>query len=269
MNKNLANMLKVSEGRYLAEAEKALFQQYYQGMPERLAHAKEIEDKEQAIIGATLDTFYSKYADMQQHPENRPKAERDMSYLLRGATLAMVQQDYSEWIPQALFIFDIFDQLGFPEGSMAFAYAELRQQARAHLSTAAADALSGYLEVLNPDHLAAWEEINTRQDQLVEKLKDYVLEKHPEVKEMNNPEDNLRRDMHILVAACAEQVASGDEAPVQAVKAWLYAFFEGLQFEMPVIHETYAAAPGQWQDLLSAPTLEKLKTPLGSLSQAS
>lgn len=268
MNSNLAQMLKVAEGRYLAEAEKSLFKQYYESLPQRLAFAKEMAESEASIIKNTLDTFYQKYPDMLKIHESRGKSERDMAYFLRAVTTAMVQDDYSEVVARVKFIFDIFSRLNFTPGAIDFAYDTLREQVVTHLSKEASTQLAGFMNVLDASRLSAWQELQDKHHILVETLKDKVLEQFPQVQTMHSPEENLRRDMNALLNACAQGVASQSDAPVNAMKAWLYGFFEGLQFEMDVVYTTYANAHETLAPHLSNETLELLKPHLQNLAKA-
>ncbi len=267
MNHNLANMLKVAEGRYLATAEKELFKSYYEGLPARLAHAEDIEKQEAAIIKQTADTFYAKFPNMLQISDSRAKTERDMAYLLRTVTNAMVQQDYTEAIPKVRFIFDIFDRLNFESGSMAFAYATLQNEVKNHVSNDAYQSMESFLNLLHPVRLDAWKELQQKQSQLIKKLSEHVLSQYPEVQNMHSPEENLRRDMEALLNACGEAMVSQSLQPVRDIKHWLFAFFKGLQFEMDVVHSTYAKAPDLFQEELSEATLTLLKPALEELTR--
>lgn len=264
MNKNLAQMLKVAEGRYLAEAEKSLFKQYYESLPQRLTYAEEMAQKEAAIIKSTLDAVYQKYPDML----NTPEYPDNMTYLLRTVTTAMVQDDYSEVVAKVKFIFDIFDRLNFPSGAVAFACDALREQVNSNLSNEASAQLTGFMNLLHAPRLAAWQEMQDKNYILVEVLKNEVLERFPEVQNMNSPEENLRRDMNALLSACSQAVASQTEEPVKALKTWLYGFFDGLQFKMDVVYDTYANAHETLAPHLSSDTSALLKPYLQSLAKA-
>jgi hypothetical protein len=268
MNKNLAQMLKVAEGRYLAETEKSLFKQYYESLPQRLAYAEEMAQTEDLVIKNTLDAFYQKYPDMLTIPESRSKSERDMAYLLRTVTTAMVQNDYSEVVAKVKFIFDIFARLNFTPGAIDFAYDTLREQVKAQLSNEAASQISGFMNVLHAQRLAAWQEMQDKHHVLVEALKNKVLEQYPQVQDMHSPEENLRRDMTALLQACGQAMVSQTQVPVNDLKAWLYRFFDGLQFEMDVVYNTYANAHETLAPHLSHETLDLLKPHLQNLAKA-
>lgn len=267
MNKNLTQMLKVSEGRYLSDTEKTLFQNYYQNLPQRLAHAQAVEAAEAQIIKATLDIFYEKYPDMLNISASREKSERDMAYLLRTVTTAMVQNEYANLIPKVKFIFDIFARLNFTPGAIDFAYITLREQVRTQIAAETHEAMEPFLNVLHARRLISWQEIQDKAPQLIQALTQKVFEDHPEVKNMNSPEENLRRDMRALLDACSQAMVSQNDAPVDELKQWLYAFFKGLAFDMDTVFKTYADAPETLAPHLSSDTLTRIKPYLKRLAE--
>lgn len=267
MNKNLVHMLKVAEGRYLAEAETSLFQSYYENLPKRLRYSQEVEKAEAAILKMTFDTFYAQHPEMAQMPDSREKGERDMAYLLRTVTTAMVQDEYDEVIPKVKFIFDIFDQLNLSSNTMHDAYEHLRQSLKANVSDEAFEALSSFLNVLHPGRLKAWQEVNDKQHLFVEALKDWVLDTYPQIKQMNEPEENLRKDMHALFNSCAQAMVSQSDKPVEQTKVWLYTYFKGLRFDMDMVYKTYAQGPEIMRGHLSSETMALFEPYARLLSQ--
>ena len=268
MNHNLESMLTVSEGRYLTELEKNLYKSYYDSLPQRFTHAKEVEQNESQLIQATVKNLMSKYPQLGEMLEPETKGQRDMTYLLRAATMAMIQNDYHEFIPKVAFVFDIFNNLNFPQGSIEFAYDSLRSNAKEMLSEQASQAMMPFLNALSPARVKAWQELNSKMPKMVGALSEYALTTHSQIFKPENNGEHLRKDMKALLGACGQAMLAQSEQPIEDVKAWLYGFFKELNFGMDFVFETYAKAPEIFAQHLSEETLNAFKPYLAVLTRA-
>lgn len=268
MNHNLNLMLKVSEGRYLREAEVTLFREYYSALPQRLELLRELQQLENTCVNATLNALFAELPGMAGMPEARAKAERDMGYLYRSAAQAMAHQDLPRIAEAAGFVFAIFDNLGLPAKSMETAYELLREQLSQRLAASKWEQVRRYYEVLSPSRLSAWRELANQLPALIQAGIGHTLTTWPQLKELPQVETHMAKDMQALLQAAGLAMLSRSPQPVEEIKAWLYVYFQTLRFDMQMVYDTYRALPELSKPLLSADTHAALTPWLESLQQA-
>lgn len=267
MNENLQQMLKVAEGRYLRAEETRLFQAYYAELPRRLEHMRQLEACEQACISAALDALFSRFPTLLEVSDIRAQTERDMSYLYRSATMAMVQQDLNTLAHKAEFVFAIFESLGLPTAAVAFAYQALREQIQQRLAAPDWEQISPYFQVLSAARMAHWRHWRDHLSELVTSGTDYVLRTWPALAELPDVESHMGKDMRVLLQAVGLAMLSQSPLPVTERKAWLYSYFTGLRFDMEMVYTSYAALPDLASPYLEAETLNAIRPWLKLLSE--
>jgi hypothetical protein len=259
MNENLKEMLKVAEGRHLSTEESKLFRNYYEELPKRLELMRLLEKKEKALVNQALNAFFAEYPGLNSASDTRANAERDMTYLYRAATNAMVQQDYLSLAQKADYIFAIFANLGFPTGAMESAYNQLRKQLQSEVDSKTWECIGPFFQVLSEQRLAYWHELEKKMPLLIQKGVDYVFNSWPQLKNLPDVETHLKKDMQTLLKTVGLSMLSQSADPVNEKKAWLYAYFRNLRFDMQMVFQTYRNLPQLSQELLSEQTLQALK----------
>ncbi len=259
MNRNLKEMLKVAEGRHLRTEESQLFRQYYEELPKRLELLGMLQQKEKNCVSQALETFFKAYPGMNQAADTRAKAERDMVYLYRAAANAMVQQDFLTLTEKADYIFLIFASLGFPTGTMEAAYSHLRQHLQSELDKKTWEFVSPYFQILSEQRLIYWRELQKKMPLLLEKTTDYVFNSWPQLKKLPDVEIHLKKDIHSLLDTAGLAMLSQSPVPINEKKAWLYAYFKTLRFDMQMVFQTYHQIPTLSEGLLSEQTIQAIQ----------
>lgn len=251
MNENLKEMLKVAEGRYLKAEEQQLFRQYYEELPKRLELMQLLQQKEKNCINQALNRFFGEYPGMNNASDTRLKAERDMTYLYRAATNAMVQHDFWVLAQKADYIFAIFANLGFPAGTMEAAYQHLRQSLQTELDKTTWEYVRPFFQILSEQRLTHWRELQKKMPALLEKTANFVFSNWPQLKSLPDVDAHLKKDIHSLLNTAGLAMLSQSPAPVNEKKAWLYAYFKTLRFDMQMVFQTYHQLPKLSEDVLS------------------
>lgn len=94
MNRQLMDILRASEGRYLTIEEQAILTEHARGMEARLAAANDISRKETKLVQQTVSEVMAAYPDMEKKYKGAVQTcTRDVTLVLRYACQAMVRQD--------------------------------------------------------------------------------------------------------------------------------------------------------------------------------
>lgn len=266
MNHNLTQILKVAEGRYFSPEETALFEAYYQQLPARLSHYKVLEKAEASVIKDTLKALFQGDALMADMADSEVKGQRDMAYLYRAASLAMVQCDLDALAEKASFVFDIFEQLKFPEANLERAYDLLRQSIAQQVPKSTWDAAQPYFNVLSASRLRYYRELQDKMGPITQSLLEQMYTVNPQLKALNQDE-HCKKDFHSLISACAVAMLSQDASTVNDRKHWLYAYFKTLRFDINNVYDTYRTLPEILQRHLSAEAQEALEPYVKLLAQ--
>lgn len=147
MNRQIQDIMVASEGRYLTKTEQAVLREFMGRLDLRMAAMDEIQAKEEVIIDQTLWELLRAYPDYEQkHKGGRHKGVRDMTLVLRYATMAMVRGD-SQYLDEALLIWlsTILKGIGFTIGFLEDAYRTLERVADRELTPQSAELLRPYL----------------------------------------------------------------------------------------------------------------------------
>lgn len=251
MNENLKEMLKVAEGRHLRAEEKQLFQEYYEELPKRLELMRLLQQKEKSCIHQALNGFFGEYPGMNNAPDTRLKAERDMTYLYRAATNAMVQHDFLALAQKADYIFSIFANLGFPAGTMEAAYQHLRQNLQTELDKTTWEYVRPFFQILSEQRLTDWRELQRKMPVLLDRTTEFVFSNWPQLKNLPDVDAHLKKDIHSLLNTAGLAMLSQSPTPIQEKKAWLYAYFKTLRFDMQMVFQTYHQLPKLSEGVLS------------------
>lgn len=94
MNRQVMDILRAAEGRYLTSDEQAILIEHARGMEARLAAANDISRKEAKIVQQTVAEVMAAYPDMEKKYKGATQTcTRDVTLVLRYACQAMVRQD--------------------------------------------------------------------------------------------------------------------------------------------------------------------------------
>ncbi len=112
----LREMFRASESRHFDDEELAAIERQ---CPERalaLAAAREIREKDVAVIGRVVKEIFSQYPYEGKHEFHNPKCIRDVRYVVAYACHAMIADD-PKWLDDKLLIWlkTILQAFGFPD----------------------------------------------------------------------------------------------------------------------------------------------------------
>lgn len=94
MNTQLDTMFAEAEGRYLQGAEERALLDYADSVARRVEAMRAVEKAESKIVEETLTAVWSRHPDFEhKHAQARDRGRRDITLVLRYATLAMVRND--------------------------------------------------------------------------------------------------------------------------------------------------------------------------------
>lgn len=266
MNQNLTQMLKVAEGRYFSPEETALFEAYYQQLPARMSHYKVLEKAESSVIDNTLKALFQGDPLMAGMTDSEIKGQRDMTYLYRAASLAMVQYDLDALAEKASFVFEIFEQLKFPAANLERAYDLLRQHIAQQVPKSTWDAAEPYFNVLSATRLRHYREFQDKMGTITQSLLEQMYTVNPQLRALNQDE-HCKKDFYSLLSACAVAMLSQAPNAVNDRKHWLYAYFKTLRFDINNVYDTYRTLPDILQSHLSAEAREALEPYVKLLAQ--
>ena len=147
MNKQISEMLCASEGRYLTRAELASLRELAAQLEVRVLAMEEIQTKEDSIVERTLKDVTTAYPDyLNRHKDARAKGLRDLAFVLRYATHAMLRSDPA-FLEDTLLTWmrTILKGVGFTPQFIEDTYKTLERAASRELSAAAAELIRPYL----------------------------------------------------------------------------------------------------------------------------
>lgn len=149
MNSELQTMLTACEGRYPTRAEQAMLRDWAARLDGRLAAVTEIQSREEAIVGQTVDAVLQAYPDLEKRVKDaRRCCLRDESLVLRYCTLALLRGD-PQWLEDSLLTWmsTVLRGVGFAPAFIADAYGTLMRTAARELSPAVNEMLRPFLEL--------------------------------------------------------------------------------------------------------------------------
>lgn len=147
MNRQIQQIMSVSEGRYLSVSEQDLLRDFAQGIEARLAAMTEISGKENTVISAAMQDIFRAYPDVEKKYKTvQQSGYRDLALVLRYATLAMVRND-PDFLTDTLltWLSTILRGVGFTPQFMEDAYTILERTASKELSPSSAKLIQPYL----------------------------------------------------------------------------------------------------------------------------
>ncbi|TNE49175.1 MAG: hypothetical protein EP343_12910 [Deltaproteobacteria bacterium] len=148
MNTTLEQIFADAEGRYLQNAELEALSQYTQSIPKRMQAMKAIEKVEGPILQEVINEVWRKHPDFEsRYGMSREKCTRDVGYVLRYCTLAMLRDDTTfltekllYWMRTVLHAFEFNDTINTT-------YSALMQQAEKFCKAEHYQMIHPYLEL--------------------------------------------------------------------------------------------------------------------------
>jgi hypothetical protein len=112
---DLADLFRRAEGRHLTDAELDKMLDVFPALDARVAAAREIREKETALIGRCVKEIYALYPYERHHEHATAKCVRDVRYVVAYATHAMLADDM-RWFEDKLLIWmkTILQAFDFP-----------------------------------------------------------------------------------------------------------------------------------------------------------
>lgn len=150
MNKHIADIMRSAEGRYLTSEEAQTVIDTLRGFEHRLGIMQRLEEKESAIIVATVDKVFEKYPDFPKtHPQAAEKCVRDETLVLRYCALALVNNDPTILCEKLLYwLRTILLAIDFDPGFVRFTYETMQEMTRQNLSAEDAEEINKYLSIV-------------------------------------------------------------------------------------------------------------------------
>lgn len=149
MNSEIKAMLLACEGRYPTRAEQAILRDWASRLEARLAALEEVRQREEVIVGQTVDEILRAYPDFEKrYKDARQCCTRDETLVLRYCAQAMLRGD-AKYLEDALLTWmaTILRGVGFLPQFIEDAYRTMMKVAMRELSPATAELLRPYLEL--------------------------------------------------------------------------------------------------------------------------
>jgi hypothetical protein len=149
MNRQIQDIFYAAEGRYLNSGEQATLREFAQTLEVRLAAMTEISGKESVIVERTVKEVLRAYPDLEQkHKTAAQSGTRDMTLVLRYATLAMLRND-AQYLQDTLLTWmaTILKGIGLAGHFVTDSYKMLERSALKELSPAAGKLLQPFLQL--------------------------------------------------------------------------------------------------------------------------
>jgi len=140
--------MRNSESRYLNSQEQREILEYTESLPHRFKVASLIEQKEEAIVQATVEQIKRRYSSFERyHPRAWEKAARDIQLSLRYTVQAMICDDLEFQGDRLLYwLGTIFHSFGFSPQFNRDTYTFLRDVVKANVPSDAYLLLEPFLE---------------------------------------------------------------------------------------------------------------------------
>lgn len=149
MNSEIKAMLLACEGRYPTKAEQALLRDWAAKLEGRLTALEDIRQREEAIIGQTIDEVLRAYPDFEKrYKDARQSCTRDMTLVLRYCAQAMLRND-TQYLEDSILTWmaTILRGVGFTSQFVEDTYKTMLKTAMRELPPASAELLRPYLEL--------------------------------------------------------------------------------------------------------------------------
>ncbi|HRI49839.1 MAG TPA: hypothetical protein PLW65_06620 [Pseudomonadota bacterium] len=149
MNRQIQDILCTAEGRYLNPGEQTALREFAQTLEARLVAMTEVSGKETVIIERTVKEVLRAYPDLEQRYKTAAQSgTRDMTLVLRYATLAMVRSD-PQYLQDTLLTWmaTILKGIGFAGHFVTDTYKTLERTALKELSPATGKLLQPFLQL--------------------------------------------------------------------------------------------------------------------------
>lgn len=149
MNRQIQDILCTAEGRYLNPGEQTTLREFAQTLEARLVAMTEVSGKETVIIERTVKEVLRAYPDLEQRYKTAAQScTRDMTLVLRYATLAMVRSD-PQYLQDSLLTWmaTILKGIGFAGHFVTDTYKTLERTALKELSPATGKLLQPLLQL--------------------------------------------------------------------------------------------------------------------------
>jgi hypothetical protein len=143
MNILLEKHIFEANGRYLADAELVPLDDYFKTYAARLQTYRLLQERSDQLILATL----RKMAQTHRHviQEHSDKCQRDMSYVLRTAALALLKNDEDSFQEDLILWMQNIMRSLHKEDQSAYAYKLLQETIKANMPTENAMLINHYL----------------------------------------------------------------------------------------------------------------------------
>lgn len=149
MNSEIKAMLLACEGRYPTRAEQAILRDWASRLEARLAALEEVRQREEVIVGQTIDEIFRAYPDFEKrYKDARSSCTRDETLVLRYCAQAMLRGD-AKYLEDSLLTWmaTILRGVGFLPQFIEDTYRTMMKVAMRELSPATAELLRPYLEL--------------------------------------------------------------------------------------------------------------------------
>lgn len=148
MNSEIKAMLLACEGRYPTKAEQALLRDWAGKLEGRLVALEEIRQREEAIVGQTIDEVLRAYPDFEKkYKDARQSCARDLTLVLRYCVQALLRGD-PHYLEDSLLTWmaTILRGVGFTGQFVEDTYRTLQKIAMRELSPGTGEMLRPFLE---------------------------------------------------------------------------------------------------------------------------
>lgn len=150
MNPSIERMFNDAEGRYLEATEQSTLTEFATSLELRLLVMREIEANESVIIESTVDALFIEHPELlENHPQAREKAVRDMTLVLRYVALSVVRDsgDFLRgklltWFRTIIVAFEM-------QHALDFAYKRLIDETKKHLAPEPFGLVEPYLQLVH------------------------------------------------------------------------------------------------------------------------
>lgn len=148
MNRQIMEIFKNAEGRYLTKSEFGTLRDYAQGLDQRIRASEEVEQREDSIISKLMSEMMRAYPDFEkQYGRASEAGTRDTGLVLRYSAQAMVRNDL-EWLDSSLlnWMNTILKGVGLTEGFIRDTYVMMQRVCQAELSPETFELLQPYIQ---------------------------------------------------------------------------------------------------------------------------
>lgn len=148
MNRQIMDIFKNAEGRYLTKAEFGSMREYAQSIEARIKACEEIEQREESILSKLMSEMMRAYPDFEkQYGRAADAGNRDTGLVLRYSAQAMLRNDV-EWLDSSLlnWMNTILKGVGLTEGFIRDTYVMMERVCQTELSPETFELVQPYVQ---------------------------------------------------------------------------------------------------------------------------